>query len=536
MIAAMKLRFRTKLFLVQVSLGALLAAVASAVVYYELRLMPMHTVGGGLAATVAQAAAAIDAGDVLALSGAPNPANDERFEKVRRVIADVRDNLISVLPMSATADVRASLVRDFYVVVPTHEPSMGRMVVTARRVDAGRFIDMTGEADMERGFEGLAIGSSIIRDGVHSTYSAYAPIRDASGHAVAIVGMDAEAAMFEPAWRSAAVLVGSGFLVVVLASGLIAWRIAARMNRPLEQLDAAVQRVAGGDLDVQLESPRSGDEFDTLFSHFNQMVHGLRRGEATQRSLELASRIQRELLPDHPPQIAGFDLAGGVAYCDETGGDYYDYFDLVQDELEAVRVHDILPHTRWGLAVGDVTGHGITAALLMAWTRAVLRTEAPEFGEDVSGLMRNINRHLLRDAAAGVFLTLFYAVLDAPARRLIWSSAGHEPGVLYRAAENRLVELHSTDVPLGIEPRAFAAGEPVVLSPGDVLVVTSDGVTQARNPAGKMLMAAGVGDVIARHAHLSAAEMRDHIIAHTRAYIGDTSPEDDITLIVLKAV
>lgn len=533
----MKLRFRTKLFIAATAFGALLAAAGSIVLYYSLQRAPISLITGGLAATVAQAGGQIRADDVLNLAASPVPNRNPRYNRVHGIIERVRGNLATELPSSSPQRAE-QMISNYYVLVRTTDPNIVRIVVARRREDVGRFIDITLVPGLEQAWEGLRVTRYADNDPEGRAMSAFAPIRDMSENAVGVIGMDVSGQFVEPASLAVGIVATAGFGVAVLLSTALAWLLAHRMNRPVALLDGAVQQVARGDLDTQLPGLRGGDEFDALFVHFNQMVDQLREGAQVKRSLALASDVQRYLLPQGMPKIEGFEVAGGVKYCDETGGDYYDVIDLTQHELEARphREHPPGAGARWGLAIGDVTGHGIAAALLMAWTRAVLRTEAPEYGEDVAGLFRNINRHLMRDADRCKFLTLFYGVLDPAARQLIWISAGHEPGLLYRARTRAVEELMASEIPLGIEDRPFRPGDAVTLEPGDVLLVATDGVTQAADRSTRYFGVKRLGEVVTASASKSAETIRDDVITATQQFLDGAPQQDDITLIVLKAV
>jgi sigma-B regulation protein RsbU (phosphoserine phosphatase) len=300
------------------------------------------------------------------------------------------------------------------------------------------------------------------------------------------------------------------------------------MSRPLGRLSSGMKLVARGDLQTELAPTGSGDEFDTLMRQFNTMVAGLRDRQAIRRDLGEAATIQRGLLPTAPPQIPGYDVSGGIRYCQHTGGDYYDYVAL--DGIDG-------GSGALGIVVGDVTGHGTGSSLLMASARAVLRSAAHRAGGDVSSLMAYLNDHLLRDTPVGSFMTMFYGVLEPDAGRLGWTSAGHEPGVLWRSATDEVTHLRSTDIPLGIDAdRPFAAGEPIALAAGDILVIGTDGATQARNTAGQFFGVDRLAAIVRSNAASAAEEIRDAIFRATRAHEATEGPEDDVTLVVVKRV
>jgi sigma-B regulation protein RsbU (phosphoserine phosphatase) len=366
--------------------------------------------------------------------------------------------------------------------------------------------------------------------------SSYAPVRNAEGRAVALVGLDTAGTYFEVPDRSVWTFGLGTFAVSVLIGLPAALLLAGRLSHPVAMLRTGMQRLAGGELDTQLPVRRRGDEFDDLMRQFNATAAGLREREEMRRSLETASEVQQHLLPQRTCEIPGYELCTAVRYCDETGGDYADCFPLEDDAAADER-----PAERWGVAVGDVTGHGVASALLMAWTRAMVRATAPMHADDVSAMMRLVNRHLLRDSDSGTFLTLFFGALDARTNTLAWVSAGHEPAVVVRAASGALELLGATDVPLGIEGSpSMPHGAVVRLEPGDVVVIGTDGVTQARSPSGEFFGSERMAEVVRAEMvaggtdGASVTRMREALFAAVAAHRCGAAQDDDETFVVVK--
>jgi hypothetical protein len=157
-------------------------------------------------------------------------------------------------------------------------------------------------------------------------------------------------------------------------------------------------------------------------------------------SLELAREVQQKLLPRQNPVIAGLDIAGRSIYCDETGGDYYDFIPLEQDGKQKLAV-----------VVGDVSGHGISSALIMATVRASLRQRLSLPGS-ISRIIGDVNRQLAGDVEdSGQFVTLFFLTLDPVERSLKWVRAGHDPAIFYDPAAARIEELAGDGLVLGVD-------------------------------------------------------------------------------------
>ena len=187
----------------------------------------------------------------------------------------------------------------------------------------------------------------------------------------------------------------------VAAGLLLGLNFARRLSRPLKRLSDHVARVGGGDFDARLEL-RGAHELVRLAGDVNVMAAGLRHRMELEYAMSVATHVQQSLLPAEVPRIAGLDIAACSRYCDTTGGDYYDF--ICSDDGTLM------------LAVGDVTGHGIGAALLMATARAAVRAAAP-LSPALDQLMGEVNRVLTQDTRHGMFMTLVIAVIDPLTRR-----------------------------------------------------------------------------------------------------------------------
>ncbi|SEA24570.1 sigma-B regulation protein RsbU (phosphoserine phosphatase) [Desulfuromusa kysingii] len=312
-------------------------------------------------------------------------------------------------------------------------------------------------------------------------------------------------------------------IVVVAIAVLLAISRSRKVTLPILELATAANQLSAGNFDARVQI-RTGDELEELGNTFNSMGARLKERDKMMQSLALAKKIQQQLLPDSAPDCPYFDLAGRSIYCDGTGGDYFDFIAL-----------QISGQQQFGLAVGDVSGHGIGPALVMATTRAALHSLVNRYKIQLVALANELNNQLCRDTAEAYFMTLFYGVLDPAAQSLRWISAGHAPLFLYRA-DGPIEELSSSGIPLGIiEDTPYEMATTIQFMPGDILLIGTDGIWEAQNSEEEMFGTQRVHELLIRHAEDSADTIAEKFIAALNRFRGGHSQDDDITLMVVKA-
>ncbi|MFO0927699.1 MAG: SpoIIE family protein phosphatase [Gemmataceae bacterium] len=245
--------------------------------------------------------------------------------------------------------------------------------------------------------------------------------------------------------------------------------------------------------------------------------------EATRlrKALATAAQVQAHLLPRQLPAVPGLDVACRCRYCEAVGGDTYDLFPLADGAV--------------GITQGDVTGHGVPAALVMASTQTLIHCLSAAHGLDPARMVAEVNRYLLANTPFDYFVTLFYAVYQPASRTLRYASAGHEPGMWYSAADGRITSLESTGPLLGLLPEVgFRTAPPVQLAPGDIVVLPTDGVVELHGPEQELFGRDRLEEVVRANADRPAAEIVDAVLAACDAYRGLAPASDDITLVVLK--
>jgi sigma-B regulation protein RsbU (phosphoserine phosphatase) len=245
---------------------------------------------------------------------------------------------------------------------------------------------------------------------------------------------------------------------------------------------------------------------------------------APKKALTLAGEVQKSLLPRRAPAVAGLDVAGRNRSCDEIGGDYFDF----------IRRADMTARSL-SLAVGDVSGHGLDAALLMTTARGFLRMRASQ-GGTLAAIVADLNRHLVDDLGSSHhFMTLFFITVDLAGRRLEWVRAGHDPAQRYDPVRDRFDDLGGCGLALGIDDTAVYPESTLDgLAPGQVIAVGTDGIWEARDRSGVMFGKARFKELIRRHHHQSAGVILDAIFKGLDDHTRGRRAEDDMTLVIVK--
>jgi serine phosphatase RsbU (regulator of sigma subunit) len=321
---------------------------------------------------------------------------------------------------------------------------------------------------------------------------------------------------------------------------LAAWLGGGYILRQVDALVAASKRLGAGDLAARASVIGDRSELEYLARTFNDMSAALearerelRVAEAAKRAAEveiavthahmqIAEQIQQSLLPQSPLAMAGMQVAGRCIPVESVGGDYFGYF----------------PRKRGGVDsfVGDVSGHGVGAALLMAEARITFLTERlAEPG--AARMLAKLNEVLHDDLDhAGHFITACCATFDPATRELRYANGGHPPALLLRAGEQACRTLDAEGLLLGLEKDAKFAEVTVKLAAGDMVVMYTDGVTETRNAAGAAFGRDRLEQGILAHRLVDAETAIDELFADLARFAGETPRDDDVTIVIMKAL
>ena len=317
-------------------------------------------------------------------------------------------------------------------------------------------------------------------------------------------------------------------IVAALLALLAGLGLGGAASTPILKLRRHVRGIGAGDLDTPIEL-RTGREMGELAGAINGMQEGLKERMRLQSSLLLAEEVQQAFLPGEPPKAERLDIAASSNYADETGGDYYDF-------LSGAELGEGGVVSRGGVALvlGDVMGHGIASALLMATARGVLRAKAGDV-ESLGTLLECTNRQLVRDTGGVKFMTMLVVALEPDLDRLRWSSAGQGPPMVYDSAGGRWVDFAQGGMPLGIEAGAeYAEHVEQELQDGLVVMLSTDGLWEAFNAEHEQFGIERVQRVIEAHASGTAQEIVDALNGALGEYLGALSADDDVTFVVVK--
>jgi phosphoserine phosphatase len=251
-----------------------------------------------------------------------------------------------------------------------------------------------------------------------------------------------------------------------------------------------------------------------------QFTQNLVAKERLDRELSLARDVQMGFLPQAMPRFDGFDVAGLSEPADETGGDTFDLIKLSDDRLLVL--------------LGDATGHGLAPALNVTQVRSMLRI-ASRLGADLDRMVAEINAQLVDDLAANRFVTAFLGIVDAVDHRAVFHAAGQGPIMHFHASTGEFDWLEASTLPLGLfKPPAPPSSRALVLEPGDILGLITDGLYERENADGEQFGTEGVARIVAESHGDGMAALRDQLMRAGREHAGGAPQDDDITIVLVQ--
>jgi sigma-B regulation protein RsbU (phosphoserine phosphatase) len=286
--------------------------------------------------------------------------------------------------------------------------------------------------------------------------------------------------------------------------------------------------------------PFSAEDKRTLALFANQAALALENArlhrealekERYERDLQLAAEIQRQILPKGVPDVPGFEVVGWNRPAREVGGDFFDFVPLVQEEID---LEDATTRTgpRLGIALADVSGKGVPAALMVSTLHSAIRLLMGRMGVGPA-LVERLNRHILASSAANKFITLLMAELDAATGELTFVNAGHNPGLVVRVG-GEVERLDSGGLPVGLLPGSRYQGGSITLAPGDLLCLYSDGITECVSPEDEELGEERLIELLRSVASEPVAEIVARVDREVTDFAAGQDQFDDQTLVLVR--
>lgn len=333
-------------------------------------------------------------------------------------------------------------------------------------------------------------------------------------------------------WTAFAVL-GVIFLVIELVSLIISWRLTRSITTTVDKLNEATERVKAGDFSHRINLPAHdqltalGEAFDGMTASVQRLLRESLEKTRLEGELEIAREVQNRLFPQAAPEVAGLELYGRCNPARTVSGDYYDFLRL--------------DNGRVALVVGDISGKGISAALLMATLQSALHAQFYDGHNGSAALgvagtaevVSRLNRQLYASTPREKYVTLFYGVYDSATRKLAYTNAGHLPPVLFR--RDRIQRLEGGGTVVGLFPSARYTQAEIEIEPGDLLLAFTDGMTEPENTYGQEFGEERLLDVAQRTRSSPPEVMMNEIYRAVSDWTGSPELQDDMTLVVAQA-
>ncbi|UCG14250.1 MAG: SpoIIE family protein phosphatase [Deltaproteobacteria bacterium] len=321
-------------------------------------------------------------------------------------------------------------------------------------------------------------------------------------------------------FRTYYAVTGSLFILIII---LLIRLVTGRTVSSIKGVSSAADNIARGRYDF-LPAIKSQDEVGQLIRNFNTMVSQLQERMRLKEAMGLAMEVQQSLFPKEAPDIEGLDISGKSIYCDETGGDYYDFLQFSQSG-----------NGRIGVAVGDVAGHGISAALLMTTVRSLVRSRVVQPGTPAQ-MVTDVNRLLCNDTSeTGNFMTLFLMLIDPDKAEVRWVRAGHEPAMVYDPESDGFDELHGEGIALGVdETWSYQEHTRKIWTDSQVMLIGTDGIWETENPLGERFGKERLRQLVRQHRNRTSGEIVEAIVDALSTFRQTATQQDDITMVVIK--
>jgi len=322
------------------------------------------------------------------------------------------------------------------------------------------------------------------------------------------------------------------FSLFLLAGFTALYFLIHKILAPFHSLAEWVRHVVHGKVDQDEIDIDASDEIGEIAQAFNEMTSKFRKAQVTlveqqklQKELQVAQEIQQMLLPSDFPKVEGYEIASYYEAAKEVGGDLFDFVEIDEDSI--------------GIIVADVSGKGVPGSLIMTMIRTAIRLES-RGNKNPADVLAKVNKFVADDMKRGMFVTMFYIILDSRNREIHFASAGHNPMILYRGASKQTYYMNPSGFPVGIQlpdldlfTRKIQT-DSIRLREDDILVVYTDGITEAMNSSRELFREERFQDSIRNNSHQDVGGFVQSINQELKEFTGGAPQNDDITFVAIK--
>ncbi len=314
-------------------------------------------------------------------------------------------------------------------------------------------------------------------------------------------------------------------LIAILLGIVATYLLTSYILYPIQSLMDGAERVSKGNFNHDI-TVKQKNEFMVLANTFNhmqksikQMMDEVAEKEALKRELTIASSIQQTLIPKESPKIQNLDITGYNCPAEQVGGDYYDFFEINEHSL--------------GTIIADVSGHGISAALIMVMLSIIFKINISKIPSPAD-IVLFANNFLIHEVLEEKFVTMIYYTYDVLKRELIFCNAGHLPIMIYHHQEKIIEEIESTNIPVGIMSDTPFVNMKATCNPQDLIITFTDGFIEAKDEQKEQFGLKRLKDLIIENNHLTSNQLIEKIIDEVNHYCPDKTAADDKTIIIMR--
>jgi len=519
-------RFRIKIMLTFISAMAVVCTASGFFIYHYASGFVLERLRINLMEIAEIAVTRVEAAALLSVPLNPEGVNSLFYKSIEKELSLIQQvsPLVKYIYILKKGDSSAGILR-FIIDADINRDPNDIPACPGDKYDASEFDELL------RGFSEPSADRAITIDKWGAFLSGYAPIFDEHGKPFAVLGVDMLA--HDVCNIQAGVRKYLIFSTVsgIMLSILFAFLVSAGISKKVRELEKGFSRAARGDLDYNIKI-KGNDELSDLALFFNNMSSDLKRyieelkattsdKERLLSELNIAKNIQQSFLPDTMPQAPGIDISAMTIPARVVGGDFYDFIPIGEN--------------KWGIVIADVSGKGVPAALFVALSRALIRSNASLYRmPDL--IVKNTNTKMIELSRSNMFETLFYGVLDVKDMIFCYANAGHNPPFILGNPYHGVSLLKAQTFPVGIMPDMEIELKSHHVKRGDTIILYTDGITEAMNTRHEEYGTRRLMDILRKHIDLSSSGLIEKIKQDIALFSGSAEQHDDMTMIVIRSL